>query len=93
MLFLVSVAQVVATHLAAAELLPGVEPFLLGYGVLGAMFVLVMIGYLSPKWVVDDLRTRLAAKDAIIERQATALERLADRQDDMLKSSAKGGER
>lgn len=57
---------------------PGVDQ-ILGYGVLGVMFVLVMLGFLAPKWVLDEYRKREAVKDSIIERQATALERLADK--------------
>jgi hypothetical protein len=39
---------------------------LFGYGVLGVMFVLVMLGVLVPKWVVDEYRKREAIKDGII---------------------------
>lgn len=54
---------------------------LFGYGVLGVMFVLIMVGWLTPKWVVDEYRKREAVKDAVIERQAAAMERMADRLD------------
>lgn len=65
----------------------GVEPFFLGYGVLGVVVLLLMLGILVPKWVIDEYRKREAVKDAVIAQQAAALERLADRLDDM-----KGGQ-
>lgn len=57
---------------------PGAEQ-LFGYGVLGVMFVLVMLGYLVPKWVVDEYRKRESFKDGINERLTVAIEKLADR--------------
>lgn len=51
---------------------------LFGYGVLGVMFVLVLLGWIVPKWVVDEYRKRETVKDAIIERLTSAIETLAD---------------
>jgi len=56
-----------------------VEPFLLGYGVLGLMFLLTLLGFLVPKWVIDEYRKREVLKDATIERLTVAIERLADK--------------
>lgn len=52
---------------------------LFGYGVLGLVFVLLLLGWLAPKWVRDEDKKREAVKDAIIERLTVAIERLADR--------------
>lgn len=54
------------------------EPFFLGYGVLGAMFVAVLLGWLRPKWHSDEAAKREAAKDEIIAGLTDALQRLAD---------------
>lgn len=67
------------------------EPFLLGYGVLGVVVTLLMLGWLTPRWVVDEYRKREAVKDQIITQQAAALDRLADRFDDLPKGGARGG--
>lgn len=67
------------------------EPFLLGYGVLGLVVVLLMLGVLIPKWVVDEYRKREALKDQVIERLSAAIERLADRMEDRPDGS-KGGQ-
>lgn len=57
------------------------EPFLLGYGVLGLVVLLLLLGILVPKWVVDEYRKREAMKDATLDRLTAALEKLADRED------------
>jgi hypothetical protein len=57
----------------------GAEPFFIGYGVLGVMFLLVMLGWLRPKWASDEAAKREAAKDIIIEKLTDALQRLADK--------------
>lgn len=51
----------------------------LRYGLLGLIVVALLLGILIPKWVLDEYRAREKFKDAIIERQAQALERLADK--------------
>lgn len=61
---------------------PGAIEQLFGYGVLGVVVVLFMLGILVPKWVVDEYRVRLKGQDVIIERLASGLERLADRAED-----------
>lgn len=68
------------------------EPFLLGYGVLGLVVLLLMLGILIPKWVVDEYRKREVLKDQVIERLSAAIERLADRMDDRPAGGAKGGQ-
>lgn len=57
----------------------GLEPFFLGYGVLGAMFVLVLLGWLRPKWDSDAAAKREAYKDEVILKLTDALQRLADK--------------
>lgn len=52
---------------------------LFGYGVLGVWMVLMLLGWLAPKWVLDEYRTREKFLNDIIERQAAAIERLADK--------------
>lgn len=52
---------------------------LFGYGVLGVMFVLMLLGWIVPKWAIDEYRKREAVKDAVIERLTSALETLADK--------------
>ena len=51
----------------------------IGLGVAGAVTVLLMLGWLIPKWVVDEYRKREATKDKIIEKLTDALQRLADK--------------
>lgn len=63
---------------ALADTATNLEPFFLGYGVLGAVFVLVLLGWLAPKWVVDYLRAQIAVKDVLIDELTDALHRLAD---------------
>lgn len=53
------------------------EPFFVGYGVLGVMFLLVLLGWLAPKWVIDEYRRREAVKDDLIKELGNAVERLA----------------
>jgi hypothetical protein len=52
---------------------------LLRNGVLGLVIAALLSGWLAPKWVLDEYRRRLEAKDATIERQARVIERLASR--------------
>jgi len=54
------------------------EPFFLGYGVLGAMFVLVVTGILRPKWASDEAAKREAFKDQVIDKLSDGVQRLAD---------------
>lgn len=61
-----------------ADPVSSIEPFFLGYGVLGVMFVLVLFGWLRPKWDSDSAKQREAQKDVIIEKLTDALQRLAD---------------
>lgn len=51
----------------------------LRYGLLGLTIAALLLGILVPKWVLDEYRTREKIKDSIIERQAQALERIADK--------------
>lgn len=46
-------------------------------GVLGLVIVALLIGWLVPKYIVDELRIRLALKDEIIDRQSALIEKLA----------------
>lgn len=52
---------------------------LLNFGVVGAVLVLVILGLLAPKWIVDYLLAQIKFKDEIIKQQAAALDRMADR--------------
>ncbi len=48
-------------------------------GILGLVIIALVLGWLVPKWVIDEYRVRLAVKDKIIERQSALIERLAAR--------------
>lgn len=65
----------------------GVEPFFIGYGVLGVMFLLVLLGWVAPKWVVSEYQRRLAKKDETITALTAALTSLADNYDRLLDRS------
>jgi hypothetical protein len=52
---------------------------LLRQGFLGLVITALITGWLVPRWVVDEYRDREARKNAIIERQAKVIERLAGR--------------
>lgn len=52
---------------------------ILGYGVLGVTVVLLIVGILTPKWVVDEYRRREAIKDKVIESLTSSLEQMAER--------------
>ncbi len=56
------------------------EPLLaefLRQGILGLVIVGLLVGWLVPKWVVDEYRIRDKVKDEIIARQSAVIERLA----------------
>ena len=75
----IGVAGEVAVIAALADdLTGGIEPFFLGYGVLGAMFLLVMLGWLQPKWATDRLLKEIGIKDELIASQAASVKSLAD---------------
>lgn len=46
-------------------------------GLLGLVIGAFILGWLSPKWVVDEYRRRETVKDEIIRRQSALIERLA----------------
>jgi hypothetical protein len=46
-------------------------------GVLGIVIVGFLLGWLVPKWVVDEYRAREKVKDATIERLSAVVEKLA----------------
>jgi len=48
-------------------------------GILGLVIAGLLLGWLHPKWVVDEYRKREAVKDAVIERQSIVIEKLAQR--------------
>jgi len=79
---IIVIASILAVGATAAPFLAdvttGLEPFFLGYGVLGVMFFLVMLGWLVPKWAYDYLKTQVMAKDEIIADLTESLRRLAD---------------
>jgi hypothetical protein len=52
---------------------------LLGYGVLGLVLVLAMIGWIEFKPIVDERKAREKTKDEIIAKLADAIERIADK--------------
>lgn len=52
---------------------------LIGLGVAGAVLILITIGWLAPKWVVDYLLKKLEIQDQIIIKLTDALQRLADK--------------
>lgn len=58
---------------------PGAIEDLFDRGLLGLLFVLILLGFLVPKWVVDEYRKREGVKDAVIERLTAAIEILAAR--------------
>lgn len=49
------------------------------YGTELTLVVLLILGILVPKYVVDEYRTREKVKDAFIEKLGNAVERLADK--------------
>ena len=51
----------------------------LGYGVIGVVVILLILGVLIPKWVVDEYRTRLAVQQIFIDKLTEAVTRLADK--------------
>lgn len=60
-----------------AQIDPVVSEFL-DKGVLGLVIVALLVGFLVPKWVVDEYRKREAFKDGIIDRLTKAVEALED---------------
>jgi hypothetical protein len=46
-------------------------------GLLGLIIAGLLLGWLVPKWVLDEYRKREAVKDATIDRLTAILERLA----------------
>lgn len=52
---------------------------LVGLGVAGAVLVLIILGWLAPKWIIDYLLRKIAIQERIIERLTDALQRLADK--------------
>lgn len=54
------------------------EPFFLGYGVLGVMFLLVLFGWIRPKWNLDEWKERVKVQDATIKELSSGLNRAVD---------------
>jgi hypothetical protein len=75
---------VAAVFAIADSPLGSIEPFFLGYGVLGAMFLLVMLGWLRPRWAFDEAAKREAAKDELIASMAASLKSLSENYDKVL---------
>ncbi len=50
-------------------------------GVLGLVIVAIMLGWLAPRWILDEYRKREAVKDNIIERLTAAVEAIEERED------------
>lgn len=57
---------------------PDILDQLFGYGVLGVMFVLVMLGILVPKYVLDASVKREADKDRLILELTSAFKQALD---------------
>lgn len=71
------------------------DPFvkeLLDNGPLAIVVAGFILGWFAPKWVIDESRRREASKDAIIERQAKVIERLAGRGARIADLPADGGQ-
>jgi hypothetical protein len=58
---------------------PEVLDRLFNLGIVGVVFVLVLLGLLAPKWIIDYLLAQIKFKDEIIAKQAAAIERIADK--------------
>lgn len=52
---------------------------LLRQGILGIVLAALILGWLTPKWVIDEFKKREEIKDRIIERQSAVIERLAEK--------------
>jgi hypothetical protein len=48
-------------------------------GILGIVVAALILGWLVPKWVMDESRKREDLKDQIIARQSAIIERLAEK--------------
>ena len=52
---------------------------LLGYGVLGLVLVLAIIGWIEFKPIIEERKARERTKDEIIAKLTDAIERIADK--------------
>jgi hypothetical protein len=74
-------------YLAAID--PVIEGFL-DRGVIGLVFVAVLIGWLAPKWVLDEYRKRESVKDELILKLTDRLDAIADTLEDIAKGPRRG---
>ncbi len=74
-------------YLAAID--PVIEGFL-DRGVIGLVFVAVLIGWLAPKWVLEEYRKRESVKDELILKLTDRLDAIADTLEDIAKGPRRG---